>query len=227
MAQTQGLDQLAAFGVTVNPTARLDGTVRFERKVVLFNNVAVRDCTFGSYSYAAPYAHLLFADVGRYCSVGNNVAVGGSNHPLDHVSTSPAFYDGVFGPQAWPPAPFDRNGERVTIGPDVWLGAHVKVLPGVKIGAGAVVGMGSVVTKDVEPFAIVVGNPARLVRHRFDDVLRQRLTALQWWDYDWPGAPDAAGLSWSDPAATVSRMEDLVARGAVQPLAGAVVEVRR
>ncbi len=219
-------EQLAPFGVVVDRRARLSGTVSLEKKIHFFNNVTVRDCSFGSYSYVAPYGHLLFADVGRYCSIGNNVAVGGSNHPMEHVSTSPAFYDKLFGGQAWTPPPYDRRGDRVTIGNDVWIAAHALVLPGVTIGDGAVVGMGAVVAKDVEPFAVVVGNPARVVRRRFDDTLCERLAALAWWNYDWPACAAAAGVDWSDPAATLARMADLVAAGAVAPLAGAVVQVK-
>ncbi len=226
MVDRQSIENLARFGVTASPSSMLNGTVRFERKVVLFNNVAVRDCSFGSYSYVAPYGHLLFADVGRYCSIGNNVAVGGSDHPMEHLSTSPAFYDRVFGGQAWTPQPYDNRGDRVVIGSDVWLAAHCRVLPGVTVGDGAVVGMGAVVAKDVPPFAVVVGNPARIIRQRVSDALQERLTALAWWDYDWPGAPAAAGLDWRQPAQTVSRMEELVAAGAIERLGPAVVQVQ-
>lgn len=218
-------EHLRRFDVSVHRTALLNGTVRFERKVTLYNNVALRDVTIGGYSYVAPYGHLLFADVGRYCSIGNNVAAGGSNHPMAAVSTSPAFYDRVFGAQAWTPAPYDRRSARVRIGHDVWVAAHARVLPGVSIGTGAVVGMGSVVVHDVPDYAIVVGNPARVVRLRFEEALCARLAALAWWDYDWPAAAEAAGLDWHDPATTVARMEDLVAAGAVARLAGAVVQV--
>lgn len=219
------VDHLRRFDVSVHRTTQLNGTVRFERKVTLFNNVSLRDVTMGGYSYVAPFGHLLFTDVGRYCSIGNNVAAGGSNHPMEAVSTSPAFYDRVFGAQAWTPAPYDRRSARVRIGHDVWIAAHARVLPGVSIGNGAVVGMGAVVAGDVPDYAVVVGNPARVIRRRFDDALCARLAALAWWDYDWPMAAEAAGLDWHDPAATVARMEELVAAGAVARLAGTAVQV--
>jgi hypothetical protein len=225
MVDRQSIEHLSRFGVVANPSSMLNGTVRFERKVVLYNNVAVRDCCFGSYSYVAPFGHLLFADVGRYCSIGNHVAVGGSNHPMDYVSTSPAFYDPVFGGQAWVAAPYDRRGDRVVIGSDVWLAAHCRVAPGVTIGHGAVVGMGAVVAKDVPPFAVVVGNPARIVRQRVPEALQERLTELSWWDYDWPASPAAAGLDWGRPADAISRMEELVAQGRIDRLGPAVVEM--
>ena len=225
MVDGQSIERLAGFGVMASPSSMLNGTVRFERKVVLYNNVTVRDCSFGSYSYVAPFGHPLFADVGRYCSIGNNVAAGGSNHPMDHLSTSPAFYDRVFGGQAWVPAPYDNRGDRVVVGSDVWLAAHCRVLPGVSIGHGAVVGMGAVVAKDVPAFAVVVGNPARIVRQRVPEDLQERLTALAWWDYDWPGSPAAAGLDWRQPRDTISRMEELVTSHKVARLGPAVVQV--
>lgn len=225
MVDRQSIEHLARFGVTAKQSSQMNGTVRFERKVVLFNNVSVRDCSFGSYSYVAPFGHLLFADVGRYCSIGNNVAAGGSNHPMDHVSTSPAFYDRVFGGQAWAPAPYDRRGDRVVIGNDVWLAAHSRVLPGITIGHGAVVGMGAVVAKDVPPFAVVVGNPARIVRQRVPEGLQERLMALSWWDYDWPASPAAAGLDWRQPAHAIYQMEELVAEGRIGRLGPIVVQI--
>ncbi len=226
MSVSPHLQRLKSFDVVVHPSALLHGTVLFERKVHFFNNVAVRDCTFGSYSYVAPFGHLLFTDVGRYCSIGNNVAAGGSNHPVESISTSPAFYDGLFGGQAWTPQPYDKAGERVVIGHDVWLAAHCRVLPGVTIGHGAVVGMGAVVAKDVPPFAVVVGNPARTVRLRFADDLVERLAALAWWDFDWPMAPAAAGLNWRDPQVAIARMEEIVAQGQVERLGPPAIQVQ-
>ncbi len=85
-----------------------------------------------------------------------------------------------------------RRSHRVTLGPDVWLGPGVIVLPGVTIGAGAAIGAGAVVTKDVPPFAIMVGNPARLLRFRFPENVCASLLRLAWWD--WPRDKLAIGL---------------------------------
>ncbi|PSC03650.1 hypothetical protein SLNSH_17855 [Alsobacter soli] len=225
MVAPEILARLKAHEVTVHRTAQLSGYGRFERKVVLYNSVSARDCSFGAYSYVAPWAHLLFVDVDRYCSIGDHVTIGGSVHPLDAVSTSPAFYDRrLFGPQAWAPPAFDRRGKRVRIGPDVWLGAHALVRDGVTIGPGAVIGAGSVVTKDVEPFAIAVGNPAKVIRSRFPERLCDALLILAWWNYDWPSCEAAGEIDWGRLDEAVPRMESLIASGAVNVIDAAVVD---
>ena len=124
------------------------------------------------------------ADIGRYVSIANGVVIGGGRHPMEWVGMSPVFYEGrdsvkaKFSTHARPP------GERVVIGHDVWIGRSAIVLPGVEIGHGAVVGAGAVVTKPVPPYAIVAGNPASLIRYRFDSGVVARLLACEWWSMD-------------------------------------------
>ncbi len=122
--------------------------------------------------------------IGRYSSIAAEVRfiMNGGNHPITWLTTYPF---PVFGngwetpaPPAWP-----SRGDTV-VGSDVWIGYGATIMPGVRIGDGAIVATGSVVTKDVPPYAIVGGNPAVLIRHRFDEATIARLLALRWWDWD-------------------------------------------
>ena len=121
-------------------------------------------------------------EVGAFCSIGPQVKVhGGGEHVLDRPSTFP-MNAMLFDPQRRNRMDDVDTGPTV-IGNDVWIGMGATVLAGVRIGDGAVVGARAVVTKDVEPYAIVAGNPARLLRHRFDADVRDRMLAVRWWDW--------------------------------------------
>ena len=135
------------------------------------------------YSYVGHDCFMLKTSVGSFCSIADNCRLGGAAHPLDRVSTSPVFHAGknVMKKNF---AEFEApNTPSVTIGADVWIGANAVVLSGVSIGVGAVIGAGSVVTKDVAPYEIWAGNPAKKIRDRFDDGLKQKLLATEWWNW--------------------------------------------
>lgn len=120
--------------------------------------------------------------IGRYCSFGEETIVFlGGNHRTDWVTTYPfsIFHEGARHIQGHPASRGD-----VHIGNDVWLGLRAMVLSGVAIGDGAVVGAGAVVTKDVRPYAVVAGNPAREIGRRFPDDVVEKLLAARWWDWD-------------------------------------------
>lgn len=120
--------------------------------------------------------------IGSFCSIakGVNIILNGGHRP-DWVTTYPFSYilDGLENPDG---LPFSKGD--VTIGNDVWIGMNVTILSGITIGDGVIVGAGSVVTKDVEPYAIVAGNPAHLIRKRFDQATIDKLLAIKWWDWD-------------------------------------------
>ena len=121
--------------------------------------------------------------IGKFCQIAAGVefVMNGANHQMNAVSTFP-FYT-LEGWDAPPPSPADLplKGDTV-IGNDVWIGQNAVILPGVHIGDGAIIGASSVVGRDVEPYTIVVGNPARPVRKRFDDELIALLLRFRWWD---------------------------------------------
>lgn len=138
----------------------------------------------GRYSYISGHAELNNVEVGSFCSIGPKLINHLGNHPSrTFVSTSPVFY--------MPDAPipsfatvetFPSYGGKVKIGNDVWIGSEVLLMDGVTIGNGAIVAARSVVSRDVPPYAIVGGVPAKLIRYRFDEETIQQLEAFQWWD---------------------------------------------
>lgn len=149
------------------------------------NNVSV-----GDYSYIQNDCDLMFTDVGKFTSIASSVRVNPSNHPwwrptLHHFTYRPGKYGLGESSQSLDDVVFEwRAEDKVSIGHDVWIGHGAIILPGVTIGNGSIVGAGSVVTKDVEPYTIVVGNPAKRLRPRFDDpAIAQRLEALAWWEW--------------------------------------------
>jgi acetyltransferase-like isoleucine patch superfamily enzyme len=141
----------------------------------------------GAYSYArSHFGHV--ARIGRFCSIGSGVEVMGDAHPVDWLSASPAFYRRKRAEQ-WGSAratfpDFNVFGPPVDIGHDVWIGDGALLAHGVRLGTGCVVAARAVVTRDVPPYAIVGGTPARIIRHRFDAATIDRLLASRWWD--WP-----------------------------------------
>ena len=119
--------------------------------------------------------------VGRYCSIANTARSAPINHPFDAMTTHPVLYERKFGA-----VETDIHWDAVlTIGDDVWIGHNVMILPGCKsIGRGAIIGAGAIVTKDVAPYTIVAGNPARKLRDRFSPELVEALEASRWWELE-------------------------------------------
>lgn len=144
----------------------------------------VVDTLMDRHSFCGYDCTILHAKIGSFCSIANGVIIGGARHPMEYVSTSPVFLshkDSVKAKFARHPYRFVR---QTTIGCDVWIGDRAMIKMGVTVGHGAVVGMGAVVTKDVAPYSIVVGNPARHIRYRFEPELIGELLALEWWNFD-------------------------------------------
>jgi virginiamycin A acetyltransferase len=122
--------------------------------------------------------------IGKFCSIAaeTRFLMNGGNHPTTWMTTYPF---PIFG-EGWEsamPAALPHKGDTV-VGNDVWIGYGSTIMPGVRIGDGAIVASCSVVTKDVPPYAIVGGNPAAVLRYRFDETTRERLLATRWWDWD-------------------------------------------
>lgn len=137
----------------------------------------------GDYTYVGPKARIIHAKIGKYCSIANETAVGMGTHPIKFLSTSPLFIATQNGTgHSWlTDKKFDEY-RQVTLGHDVWVGAKVLIMGGVKIGTGAVIAAGAVVTKDVPPYAIVGGVPAKIIKYRFDEETIQCIMKSKWWD---------------------------------------------
>lgn len=158
-------------GSVVHRDAKVEGGSRFINSELGRHSFCGYDCT------------ILNTTIGSFCSIASGVSIGGAHHPIEFVSTSPVFLshrDSVkskFAKHEYNPV------IRTNIENDVWIGEGCFIKAGVSIGSGAVIGMGAVVTKDVPAYAIVGGNPARLIKMRFSDRVIDGLLAMRWWDF--------------------------------------------
>lgn len=181
-------------GCNISPSCNIAGTV-FEGHNLL-RNCNLGDSFIGYGSYVLDGSQLINCKIGRFCSIGNQVLVVAEQHPTNFVSTWPYFFNTInkdptlnsfsshqsFNEYRGVIDPETKKTFAVIIGNDVWIGTNVLIKGGVTIGHGAVIGMGSVVTKDVPPYAIVGGNPAHLIRYRFEGDVVERLLRSEWWD---------------------------------------------
>ena len=142
----------------------------------------------GKYSYSAnaPFVASKDTTIGKFCSMGNNIRLGHGNHPLNFLTTSPYLYFDLLGFKEKEQVSHNEfwELEPIYVGNDVWIGDNVFIKNGVKIGDGAVIGAQSIVTKDIPPYAIAVGNPARVIKYRFAPEIIDKLLKLKWWDLD-------------------------------------------
>lgn len=122
--------------------------------------------------------------IGKYCSISHGVKIGMGPHPTDFVSTSPIFYETYRGYVKEQLYDEYKDKGYTVVGNDVLIGANAVILAGVNVGDGAVIGAGTVVIKDVPPYAIVAGNPAKIIKYRFDKETIEELLEIKWWDRD-------------------------------------------
>jgi chloramphenicol O-acetyltransferase type B len=142
---------------------------------------SIANSTIRRHSFCGYDCSIVNSDIGAFCSIGSRVSIGGIGHPVQYVSTSPVFLSHKDSVKAKFACHDYLPSVRTTIGNDVWIAEGVFVKAGVSVGDGAVIGMGAVVTKNVQPYSIVAGNPATLVRMRFEPAVVAALATLQWW----------------------------------------------
>jgi acetyltransferase-like isoleucine patch superfamily enzyme len=166
--------------------------VTFGKNNNVGKNTVLIDCEIGNYTYFSNDSTITNAKIGKFCSIGPGVKIAPGKHPSSKfVSTHPSTF---FNP------PFKKNNliskslfegnEKVYIGNDVWIGANCLLIDGISIGDGVIVGANSVVTKNVEPYSIVGGVPAKFIRNRFTKEEIAALMSFKWWDKDddWIGS---------------------------------------
>lgn len=172
----------------------VDESCDFESPITILRDARIYGGRFGRYTYVGRNSQIENADIGRFCSIGPEVMIGLAAHPLGlNVSTSPAFYEGpsdksrptFTGSQRITASTLFADEHRlVTVGHDVWIGARAVLRENISIGNGAVIAAGAVVTRNVPPYAIAAGVPARIIRYRFDAETIASLQRLSWWDRD-------------------------------------------
>lgn len=151
----------------------LEDNVQINRSNMIVNS------TIGAYSYTGMNTVIKHASVGKFCSISWNVSVSGGGHNYNAITPHPFTQLPSFGIVS---DKTDIEIKKIVIGNDVWIGMNSCILQGITIGDGAVIGAGSVVTKDVPPYSIVAGNPARILKYRFDSEMIDKLLHLKWWD---------------------------------------------
>jgi phosphonate metabolism protein (transferase hexapeptide repeat family) len=170
---------------TVHPTAYLEKS-QLGAWTEVGEKCQIVESTLDDYSYIGEWGNIIYTTVGKLCSIAAFVRLNPGNHPIDrptshHLTYRPVMYDFATEDEAgffeW------RRSHPVKVGHDVWIGHGAVVLPGVSVGNGAVIGTGAVVTKDVAPYTIVVGTPAKMIRQRFSDDIIERLERIQWWNW--------------------------------------------
>ena len=171
---------------TLDPTARVTAC-RLGRYTEVGARTRLSDTEFGDYSYISEDGEVIYTQVGKFTSIAASVRINPGNHPMERASQAHFTYRArAYWPEEADEAAFfdRRRASPVTVGHDVWIGHGVVILPGRTVGDGAVIGAGAIVTRDVAPYTIVVGNPARPVRERFPAPIAERLRRLAWWDWD-------------------------------------------
>jgi phosphonate metabolism protein (transferase hexapeptide repeat family) len=147
----------------------------------------LQEVALGDYSYVVNDSQITYTTIGKFCSIAAMTRINPGNHPMHRATQSHFTYrsSAYFAGESDDADFFDwRRSHHVTIGHDVWIGHGAVILPGRNIGTGAVIAAGAILTKDVPPYSIVGGNPARTIRPRFADGIAERLVALAWWDWD-------------------------------------------
>jgi len=167
---------------------------KFEGYNAVHSKSTVKNCNVGLCTYIGNGSSFLYTKIGRYCSIADNVKICIGTHPTHFLTTFPSFYYDTTtqigftfhkGKSIY--ATIYRktdinNNFHVEIGNDVWIGSNALILGGVRIGDGAIIGAGAVVTNDVEPYSIVGGVPARIIRKRFSQEQIEKLLKIKWWN---------------------------------------------
>lgn len=168
--------------VNIGDFSRIEDSL-FASNVGIQRNALIYSTEIGKYSYVGKNFTAWHAKIGNFCSISWNVGIGGAEHDYSKLTTHAFLYSpymGLMGDEVG----YDRFIEDCEIGNDVWIAANVTVCRGVHIGDGVVVGAGAVVTRDVSPYTIVAGVPAKPLRKRFDDQIIERLEKIKWWNFE-------------------------------------------
>lgn len=161
--------------------------VQMGRFVEIGKGSRIAYSSFDDYSYCDRFADIANATIGKFSNIASYVRIGATDHPMDTASLHHFLYRSA---DYWDDVDHDetffahRKSRRASIGHDTWIGHNAMIKPEVTVGDGAIVAAGAIVTKDVAPYTIVAGTPARVMRLRQPPDIAERLIALAWWDWD-------------------------------------------
>lgn len=155
-----------------------------EEKVWIGEDCNVSNSNIGRHTYVGSGTRISNSTIGRFCSIAEHSVIGLGKHPTNMVSTHPAFYSNQKPFTTFADRTYVNETGKNEIGNDVWIGRGATIMPDVKIGDGAIIASGAVITKDVEPYAIVGGVPGKLIRFRFSQDIIDKLQKSKWWDFD-------------------------------------------
>lgn len=168
----------------VSPLAYWDSASTFTKFSEIRRFAKLNHSHIGKYTRINAHCHLARVTVGNFTAIGMNSIMGLGRHPLNYASTQSIFYKKNNMKNDWV-KPIDFiEGLPINIGNDVWIGRQCTVMDGVNIGDGAVIATGAIVTKDIPPYAIAAGIPAKIIKYRFSEEIIERLLEIKWWHFN-------------------------------------------
>lgn len=173
------------FNPHISSLAFVSSNNEIDSKATIYRGVKIKGSKVGAYTYISANTDVENADIGKFCSISDHCRIGMGGHNTNQISTSPIFTEAHNGTKyQWTDKDVNASpSKKAIIGNDVLIGSHALVLGGVVIGNGAVVAAGAVVTKDVPPYAVVGGVPAKVIKYRFSRDIIDKLQEIRWWDW--------------------------------------------
>ena len=169
----------------VSNFAFVSSTNKISSKASIYRLVKIKNSVVEDYSYIGPSCDITNTTIGKFCSIADNCRIGTASHTMNNISSSPIFtLKNNATKTSWTNKNIQQNNEvkNVNIGNDVWIATHVIIKDGITIGDGAIIGAGAVVVKDVPPYAVVGGVPAKVIKYRFSEEIIKKLEEIKWWN---------------------------------------------
>ena len=171
------------FQTSISKLSLIDNKSSFHITTHIYRFAHIVNSNIGKYTYIGIGSKIIHTEIGNFCSIASDVNIGLEEHTLQNISTSPIFTESHNATgYSWTKEDVFIPFKRTYIGNDVWIGFRALIKSGIKIGNGAVIAAGAVVTKDVPPYAIVGGVPAKIIKYRFSEDIIDELQKSQWWN---------------------------------------------